>query len=305
MANQHLVSIIIPCYNREKYIKDAVDSCLRQSYRNIEIIVVDDGSIDNSVAVLKSYGEKITLIQQPNQGVSVARNTGINVSKGDFLIFLDSDDWISDDLVENHIRTFNKWGDIEISCADSKAAALDGSETNIRPSNWPNIPSSPNKLFLLIPPPFPACEMYRASTVKKLGGFYDDMKAFADSSLRIRIVLHGGKVVRTEQGFATYRPVENSITRNRSKLHFYALKLIQKLNDEFDSNTEIANLLKARLRKHRIRYWFGTFSHHIALNPLSILKCIRHLVIVSKVDPKYIIFIISEKPWKLTPRDSF
>ncbi|GLP99822.1 hypothetical protein GCM10007891_16760 [Methylophaga thalassica] len=305
MHNSPLVSIIIPCYNREKYIRDAIDSCLRQTYPNIEIIVVDDGSKDNSVDVVKTYKDKVKLIVQQNGGVSVARNTGLKASNGEFLIFLDSDDWISDDLVKEHVKTFQKWPEIDITCANSKSIMPDGSESKVNDCNWPNHPDNPKELFLLSPPPFPACEMYRASKVKSLGGFYEDMRAFADSSVRIRIVLDNGKVARTDGGYAIYRPVENSITRNKTKLHFYAIKLLKKLKSEYSDNQEISILLNKRLKKHRVRYWLSNFSHHLSLHPISILKLIRHLFIVSKIDPGYIFFIIKEKPWLLDKKDSF
>lgn len=128
-----MVSIIIPCYNREHYISDAIDSCLRQTYKNIEIIVVDDGSSDGSVDLIKSkYGHKVHLLEQKNKGSASARNTGLLSANGEFVIFLDSDDWLSDDLVECHIQTITKWADVEICCADSVAVISDGSMSELK-----------------------------------------------------------------------------------------------------------------------------------------------------------------------------
>jgi glycosyltransferase involved in cell wall biosynthesis len=91
-----LVSVIIPNYNYAKYLREAIDSVLAQTYRNIEIIVVDDGSKDDSKKILESYGEKITAIFQANQGVSAARNNGVAASKGEYVAFLDADDiWLA------------------------------------------------------------------------------------------------------------------------------------------------------------------------------------------------------------------
>jgi hypothetical protein len=87
-----LVSVIIPNYNYANYIQDSIASVINQSYRNVEIIVVDDGSTDNSVEVIEKYGNSVTLIQKENSGVSAARNSGMRVAKGDFICFLDSDD---------------------------------------------------------------------------------------------------------------------------------------------------------------------------------------------------------------------
>jgi glycosyltransferase involved in cell wall biosynthesis len=89
------VSVIVPNYNYGKYIEQAIESVLSQTYKNIEIIVVDDGSTDNSLEVLERYRNKITLITQKNQGVSAARNNGVRASSGEYIAFLDPDDvWL-------------------------------------------------------------------------------------------------------------------------------------------------------------------------------------------------------------------
>lgn len=92
---QPLVSVIIPNYNYALYLPQALDSVLAQSYPNIEIIVVDDGSTDNSKDILRSYGKRFRLIEQRNQGVSAARNRGVKEGHGGLVAFLDADDvWL-------------------------------------------------------------------------------------------------------------------------------------------------------------------------------------------------------------------
>src|SRR5271166_4603387 len=86
------VSIIIPCYNREKFIREAIDSALSQHYENAEVIVVNDGSTDNSWDIIESYGNKLNAISIDNRGVSAARNVGISAARGEYVTFLDSDD---------------------------------------------------------------------------------------------------------------------------------------------------------------------------------------------------------------------
>lgn len=93
------VSVIIPTYNREKFVTKAIDSVLKQKFNNYEIIVVDDGSTDNTKENLKRYGDKIKYIYQENSGVSGALNAGINLAKGDWIAILGSDDeWMPDYL---------------------------------------------------------------------------------------------------------------------------------------------------------------------------------------------------------------
>ncbi|MEE0945897.1 MAG: glycosyltransferase [Acutalibacteraceae bacterium] len=97
------ISVIIPVYNVEKYLAKCVDSVITQTFSNYEIILVDDGSTDNSGAICDSYAEKhpfISVIHQQNKGLGGARNTGISAAKGEFLFFLDSDDFISNDALD-------------------------------------------------------------------------------------------------------------------------------------------------------------------------------------------------------------
>ena len=99
-ANIPLVSVIIPTYNRGWILKEAVDSVLSQTFCNFELIIVDDGSTDNTADILKSCPDKVIKITQENRGVSAARNKGIASASGELLAFLDSDDlWLSDKLV--------------------------------------------------------------------------------------------------------------------------------------------------------------------------------------------------------------
>lgn len=95
------VSVVIPAYNCAEYIKEAIDSVLNQTYRDFEIIVVDDGSTDNTKEILEPYIKKrmIQYVYQNNQGISAARNRGIRMAKGDFIAFLDSDDILDRDSI--------------------------------------------------------------------------------------------------------------------------------------------------------------------------------------------------------------
>lgn len=97
------VSILVPCYNVEKYINQCLDSIIQQTYTNLQIVLVDDGSSDNTLNILNEYASRdsrIEVYHQENQGVATVRNVLLSEIKGDFFLFVDSDDWIELDMVE-------------------------------------------------------------------------------------------------------------------------------------------------------------------------------------------------------------
>lgn len=99
ISNKPTVSVVIPTYNRAKYVTETIDSVLSQSYTDYEIIVVDDGSTDNTREALAPYMDRIRYIHQQNSGVSAARNRGIKAARGKWIAFLDSDDiWLPEKL---------------------------------------------------------------------------------------------------------------------------------------------------------------------------------------------------------------
>ncbi len=104
VMNNPLVSIVVPVYNNEKYIKKCIQSIINQSYHNLQIIIVNDGSTDDSGCIINEYAAddtRITLINQENSGVSAARNIGILKAEGEYLTFIDGDDYVSVDYIEN------------------------------------------------------------------------------------------------------------------------------------------------------------------------------------------------------------
>ncbi len=109
--NSPLVSVIVPIYNTEKYLRECLDSIVKQTLEEIEIICVDDGSTDNSRAIIKEYCKKdprIVFVSQENQGVSVARNAGVSVAQGKYIHFVDSDDWIDPDIYQQFVENAEK-----------------------------------------------------------------------------------------------------------------------------------------------------------------------------------------------------
>ena len=111
MENKGLVSVIIPVYNVEKYLRECIDSVLKQTYENVEVILVDDGSTDTSKKICREYEKKdsrITVVCQENAGASAARNKGLEFASGKYIYFLDSDDWLECTAFEQLFNYINQ-----------------------------------------------------------------------------------------------------------------------------------------------------------------------------------------------------
>lgn len=113
MNHQHVVSILVPIYNAETYLSQCIESILGQTYANLQVILIDDGSIDNSYAICKEYVKldtRVEVYHQENQGVAITRNNLLEKVRGDYVLFIDADDWVEPDMVEslvNLLETYN------------------------------------------------------------------------------------------------------------------------------------------------------------------------------------------------------
>lgn len=120
--HEDLVSVIVPVYNVENYLRECLDSIVAQTYRNIEVILIDDGSKDSSGEICDEYADKdnrIKVIHKENGGVSAARDTGLDVAKGEWISYVDSDDYIEDTMLETLI-CLAKENDVELAMCSFK-----------------------------------------------------------------------------------------------------------------------------------------------------------------------------------------
>ena len=120
------VSIIIPTYNRAHYIGESVDSILAQTFKDYEIIVVDDGSTDNTREVLKKYGDKVQYVYQNNAGPPAAMNTGVRKARGEYYLILGDDDALMPDMVERQVEVLDKNPDVAFVCSGIHFVDADG-----------------------------------------------------------------------------------------------------------------------------------------------------------------------------------
>lgn len=123
-----VISIIIPCYNHGNYLEEALESIFSQQYEAVEIVVVDDGSTDNTKAVAEQY-KRVKYIYQDNKGLSAARNTGIKNCSGDFLVFLDADDWLLPGALKTNLAFFKSHPDVAFVSGGFKSVYTDSGKS--------------------------------------------------------------------------------------------------------------------------------------------------------------------------------
>jgi len=180
------VSVIIPCYNSEKYLMEAIASVHRQTYLNIELIVVDDGSTDNSSILVSGCLEDSDIYRYvllpENHGMAFARNVGIKASSGELIALLDSDDMFTEDSIAKRVEYFNNhpntqvvWGNAYEIRGDTNYLEADklGSTLRVHPSEVN-----------------PQTVMYRREVFKKYGGFYEPLKSGTDKEMCMRLGIH-------------------------------------------------------------------------------------------------------------------
>jgi glycosyltransferase involved in cell wall biosynthesis len=126
LHNTPLVSIIIPTYNYARFLGKALSSCFDQTYQNLEVIVVDDGSTDNTKQVIEPFNERIVYLYQENQGVSTARNRGLDRAKGDHIAFLDADDYLLKDSVGIRVDILQKHPEVDTVFTDTLSVDTEG-----------------------------------------------------------------------------------------------------------------------------------------------------------------------------------
>ncbi len=203
-----LVSIIIPCYNNEKVIAETIDSALSQSYSSIEIIVVDDGSTDQSAKVVQDISSKhpdIIFHSKENRGPSHTRNFGAQISKGEFLIFLDADDKLHPDYVKKCIAEYQRNPELNIVYS---GAEFFGNKSGI----W-KLPDFEPTSFLLNNC-IPIFAMLRRDVFFDVGKFDENMHFIEDWELWIRILKKYPGVYKIPETLFYYRKsaAKNSLT---------------------------------------------------------------------------------------------
>ena len=276
------ISVIIPTYNRAHYINEAIDSALAQTYQNVEIVVVDDGSTDETRAVLKGYEDKIRYFYQGHQGVAAARNFGIEKSSGQYLAFLDDDDIWFQEMLEVQVAYLEAHPEVGMVHAD--ILIMDETSDNPRPrerilaKGLPPEIEEPIAVRGDIRGPIPSgyilpeliirnvimiqTAVVRRSCFNEVGLFDQDSRLSQDYHLWLRIA-RKFPIAYLDRPLAIYRIHTTNMSRDRvsaRKRHLEALKKVLRLNPEVFDDVGLDDHFAIRFK---IAYWLFNQGSYI------------------------------------------
>ena len=214
------VSVIVPIYNSEKFLKKCLDSILNQTLQDIEIICVNDGSTDGSQIILDNYSKKdsrIKVIAQENQGLSEARNRGMFIATGEYVGFVDSDDWIDKDFYEK-LYLYAKNYDADISVAGIKRLRTYKWKYHLKFS-YIEATTNIDRKFLLCDVPdkcYVWNKIYKLSEIRKHNLNFEKGVFFEDRCFTAEVLTHLGKLVTVPDTYYNYWTNNKSIVKTNS-----------------------------------------------------------------------------------------
>lgn len=273
----NLVSIIIPCYNGSAFILQTIQSIFNQSHTNIEIIFVNDGSTDNSLALVQQLNDKrIVIIDKSNSGVSDSRNIGFSMAKGEYILFLDADDLLSEKFIEKGISAIKQ---NKVDFCTSYIQKIDLNNNNIKNINTHGahqniqleIATFNQKISAC-----PSCYLYKQdSLIQNNIHFATNLKSPEDRHFLFQVGKYlNGTILEKNEGLMYYRVNQNSLSHNISK----NLLLMQ---ESFYLQTIQDNLLTGEVKR--------IFTHKMAYQLLSTFiklkdfkKAIKYLILYIK-----------------------
>ncbi|MEH2048728.1 glycosyltransferase [Nostoc sp.] len=201
-----LVSIIIPCCNSEAFLQEAIASALNQTYSNLEIIVIDDGSTDGSLGIIRSFADQIRWETGENRGAPLARNRGIELAKGEYIKFLDADDILLPDCLEKQIVQANQLSAGRKAIVYGDAIWVDQHSQPIR--SYPVRPRQPEEdaiAHILANSPLTSCPLHKREYLQDVGGFDPLLPRSQEHDLHLRLVLAGVEFVYYPGSVYKYR----------------------------------------------------------------------------------------------------
>ncbi|MEG4499663.1 glycosyltransferase [Microcoleus sp. F10-C6] len=237
-----LVSVIIPAYNGDRYIAQAVKSVLSQTYTNWEIIVVDDGSTDDTRQALQPYIDRIRYFYQENQGVAAARNRGIHESQGELIAFLDQDDFFLPDKLAAQVALWSSSPSLGIVNSGWRLVNEQG-ETISDIKCWEYLPKLDLEAWIVQMPVLPSAMMFSRKWLQIVGGFNSEFDSVDDADLLLRLALLGCEAAWLPQVTVCYRQHDKNVSIQKSlKQANLFIKLKQNLFSQPDLPQHIREL---------------------------------------------------------------
>jgi glycosyltransferase involved in cell wall biosynthesis len=254
-TNSPKVSVIIPCYNDESYIQEAVQSVLSQTFQDFEIIIVDDGSNVSTKKVLSFFkNEKIQIITQTNQGLSVARNNGIKIARAEYLLILDGDDTFEKSFLEKAILILDK---DETIGAVSSYCNLFINKNQVIHKHYPKGGGIANFLFDNNCVSF---ALIRKKCWASIGGYDEAMKnGFEDWEFWIAITKKGWSIFTIQEFLFNYRQKQRSMSKQskanfrESNLKYIYLKHHELYQNKFEETVTFLTDLASRNKINEVK----------------------------------------------------
>ena len=205
-----LISVIIPTYNCDRYLPQAIDSVFAQTFEDYELLVIDDGSTDTTPQVVQRYDDdRFRYIRQANQGVAVARNHGIQLARGEWIAFLDADDWFVPTKLEHQGAIFDAHPDVGIVHSGWQRVDAAG-QTLMDVMPWHDVPRLDLEHWLKWKPVLPSAMMFRRSWLLQADGFDPRFPPAEDTDLVLRLAAMGCQTEWLQDITVYYRQHEDS-----------------------------------------------------------------------------------------------
>jgi glycosyltransferase involved in cell wall biosynthesis len=244
------VSVVIPTYNCATFLPAAIDSVLAQTFKDYEILVVDDGSTDATSKVIAPYLDRVQFIRQENKGLAGARNAGIRVSRGEFIALLDADDtWLPDKL-ELQLPRFSDpevlivFSDFSVEYSDGRSLPSYLAERPLAREGYV-VDSYVRSRFL-----FPSTMVLRRNSMERCGLFDEEMLACEDVELFTRICLLGKVSWIRKPLMVRYEGTHNITSNSQRMLHYMILAFTKVLAKEPDMPRSARITIERELGKH-------------------------------------------------------
>ncbi len=264
-SKKNMVSVIIPTYNRGSVITDAIDSVLGQTYQQLEIIVVDDGSHDNTISLLEQYNGRIKYIYQNNAGPGLAKNNGIKHASGKYIAFCDSDDLWEATKLEEQVYFMEQNKDYALCCTDFRTISGFSHKKIIQKSVNDTMPIKNGYVFShLLKHQYikTSTLMLRTEILQHTGMFHEKLMAFEDRYLWFNIARRY-KIFFLNRILATVRIQDDNITNNQKIMYNNFIMLYNNLLS--DNKFTVAQKMRMR-REIAKRHFNMAYSERIAGN---------------------------------------